>query len=1374
VFARSKIILFIVLLPLLSGCNPFSYGSESGLSASFAGLASDGAKVSADSKKIVLTWSAAVNPTGSVHYFIYGDAAFTELLDITDQTTWTFNDPVPGQSYVFGVRARDDAGMDTNLSLCVVHVDLNAPTFAGLASATATSSSKIQLTWSASPSSDVAGYNIYLSRDLVNAIDFTTNTQHFVTGLTASTAYNFVVRAMNSAGITDQNIVAKGATTLSYAVPDFSGVTSVSTMAGAAGLTSLTVDWTRAGGSVTGYQIYASTTSHGQDFLNANTPVGGNTANATVGPYIAGATTTTAVIDGLSANTTYYVSVRAFYWDGTNNYEETNTIEKSATTLATIPPPTPPVLISISPSAGQIGGGDGVVITGTGFIDGISKAVTIGGSSCAPMIVVSGTQITCTTTAHAAGTVDVVVTNGDGGSATLTNAWTYTATPPPVVSSIAPTSGAAVGGTAVTITGTGFTAGVTIKIGGSTCTGPVVGSSTSITCTTSSHAQGSTDIVVTNTDTQKGTLVNGFGYVAAPTITSMSPTVGALAGATTITLTGTNFRVGATITVGGSTCTSVIVSTATSARCSTPAHLAGAVSVVLTNNPDGQTATLINGFTYQGAPTVSSIIPAQGALAGGATMTISGSGFAVGSSVTVGATTCTSVVVVNTGSITCTIPAHTPGTVDVIVTNADNQFGSLNSSYIYRAAPTVTGISPSYGLSAGGTVLTITGTNFVNDLTFTSISVGGAVCVASAISATSITCTSGSRAAAAVDVQVINPDSQAGTLTLGFHYTSLPAPTVTSISPALGTTTGGTEVTIIGTGFNNSIVTLGTGGTGYSACNSLVIDSQTQLRCYPATHASGTVNVIVTNDDTQSATLTSAYQYLVLSHQGWSDVVGIGAITPVAGSALSSASAYVTLTWNAFNIAGGIISSYNIYRATSSGGQNYTSPLATGITTAAASYTDNSVVAGTTYYYVVRAVVSAVPLPTAQTYAEIKVIAPPDNMVLVHRWIANQEMCATLQRTADPNNNYRCAYTGPGSGGVYWDLGQSLFIDAYEMGCNFTPSRLGASAPGGGIGAIGDVYYDRSAASCYLKTAGATWRDQSDITLTVAQRGTLSSNQPGLPPLVNLTQAQANDTCSYSSVAGFAGTKRLLSHKEQLIMAAWAPTMPDATVTTIEAGTNLPVNGYCNTAFAAGLTYDNGDTPADLETLPSTNTFGVKSTRTGGTSTANCISRYGARDFVGNVWEWSTDQLASCTAGPTYTCTGSTSNVDTNNNDWATINFDGTVAPGAADVTAVSFAAQSFSASNFLVPLGLPMVTTVASSFDAMQIGGASGKFNSTKFHGNYFWVYFNNANGAPRARAAVAGGSADYGGGRYDLFLGNSPVDTFPNVGMRCMLPAD
>ena len=92
------------------------------------------------------------------------------------------------------------------------------------------------------------------------------------------------------------------------------------------------------------------------------------------------------------------------------------------------------------------------------------------------------------------------------------------------MSTISPTSGTTAGGTAVTITGTGFLAGATVRLGGTAATSVTVVSSTSITATTAAHAAGAVNVVVTNTDAQTGTLTNGYTYTTtnpAPTVSSI-------------------------------------------------------------------------------------------------------------------------------------------------------------------------------------------------------------------------------------------------------------------------------------------------------------------------------------------------------------------------------------------------------------------------------------------------------------------------------------------------------------------------------------------------------------------------------------------------------------------------------------------------------------------------------------------------------------------------------------------------------------------------------------------------------------------------------------------------------------------------------------
>src|SRR5262249_38155 len=85
------------------------------------------------------------------------------------------------------------------------------------------------------------------------------------------------------------------------------------------------------------------------------------------------------------------------------------------------------------------------------------------------------------------------------------------APPPPAVSSIAPTSGPATAGDAVTITGTDFQDGATVKIGGVAGTGGVFTGATSLGAATPALPAGSlNDVVVTNPDAQSSTLTHGW------------------------------------------------------------------------------------------------------------------------------------------------------------------------------------------------------------------------------------------------------------------------------------------------------------------------------------------------------------------------------------------------------------------------------------------------------------------------------------------------------------------------------------------------------------------------------------------------------------------------------------------------------------------------------------------------------------------------------------------------------------------------------------------------------------------------------------------------------------------------------------------------
>jgi photosystem II stability/assembly factor-like uncharacterized protein len=94
----------------------------------------------------------------------------------------------------------------------------------------------------------------------------------------------------------------------------------------------------------------------------------------------------------------------------------------------------------------------------------------------------------------------------------------------PTVSAISPSSGPASGGTAVTISGTGFATSATVTIGGTAATGVTVVSATQITATTPAHAAGASNVVVTNPDAQTGTCAGCFTYIdTIPSLTFSPP-----------------------------------------------------------------------------------------------------------------------------------------------------------------------------------------------------------------------------------------------------------------------------------------------------------------------------------------------------------------------------------------------------------------------------------------------------------------------------------------------------------------------------------------------------------------------------------------------------------------------------------------------------------------------------------------------------------------------------------------------------------------------------------------------------------------------------------------------------------------------------------
>ncbi len=341
------------------------------------------------------------------------------------------------------------------------------------------------------------------------------------------------------------------------------------------------------------------------------------------------------------------------------------------------------------------------------------------------------------------------------------------------------------------------------------------------------------------------------GVVPAPTVSSLTPLTGPTTGGTPVTLSGTGFLAGATVTVGGTAAT-VTALTSTTITAVTPAHAAGAASVVVTN-PGGLSATAPSSFTYQPpAPTVTSLTPLTGPTTGGTPVTLSGTGFLAGATVTVGGTAATVTALTGT-TITAVTPAHAAGAASVVVTNPGGLSATAPSSFTYQPpAPTVTSLTPLTGPTTGGTPVTLSGTGFLAGATVT---VGGTAATVTALTGTTITAVTPAHAAGAASVVVTNPGGLSATAPSSFTYQP-PAPTVTSLTPLTGPTTGGTPVTLSGTGFlAGATVTVGGTAATVTALTSTTITAVT-----PA-HAAGAASVVVTNPGGLSATAPSSFTY---------------------------------------------------------------------------------------------------------------------------------------------------------------------------------------------------------------------------------------------------------------------------------------------------------------------------------------------------------------------------------------------------------------------------------------------------------------------------------------------------------------------------------
>ena len=322
------------------------------------------------------------------------------------------------------------------------------------------------------------------------------------------------------------------------------------------------------------------------------------------------------------------------------------------------------------------------------------------------------------------------------------------------------------------------------------------------------------------------------------------------------------------------------------------------------------------------SPSIAKIAPTSGPASGGTNIQLSGTHFTNTTSVSFGPYTASNFTVDSDTQITVVSPpASKSGTVDVTVTTPGGTSATSSADqFSYIPLPVLSSITPTSGSINGGTQVTITGTGFTGA---TNVSFGPYTATNfTVVSDTQITVVSPpANSSGSVHVTVTTLGGTSATSSAD-QFSYIPLPVLSSISPTNGPISGGTQVTIIGTGFTGATsVSFGS----YTASNFTVVsDTQITVVSPPASN-SGTVDVTaITSGGTSATSSADQFSYVPLP--------AISGITPTSGSV--SGGTQVTITGTGFTGATSV--SFGSYTVT-----NFTVVSDTQITVISPPATDN-------------------------------------------------------------------------------------------------------------------------------------------------------------------------------------------------------------------------------------------------------------------------------------------------------------------------------------------------------------------------------------------------------------------------------------------------
>ena len=313
-----------------------------------------------------------------------------------------------------------------------------------------------------------------------------------------------------------------------------------------------------------------------------------------------------------------------------------------------------------------------------------------------------GTLSASQATTDSAGVSQVTISGASPGAAVVTaivqgnpeleNQTTVSFAPVPLVSGLSVHTGPAAGGTAVTISGSGFSGATAVYFGAQTATGVNVVSGTEIQAV-SPAGFGAVNVHVANQAVESGAAnADLFTYSGSsasnssgdalqpPAITGLSPSAGPVSGGTRVTVTGSGLTGATSVDFGSIPGSDLRVESDGTLRVTAPQGT-GTVNVRVIGRGGTSSAVTADLFRYLPAPTVTGVSPASGPLSGGIVVTVEGSGLTSVTQVNFDNVPGTGLHILAPDKLTVTVPAGTAqGRVDVTVTAACGTTATADAS----------------------------------------------------------------------------------------------------------------------------------------------------------------------------------------------------------------------------------------------------------------------------------------------------------------------------------------------------------------------------------------------------------------------------------------------------------------------------------------------------------------------------------------------------------------------------------------------------------------------------------------------------------------------------------------------------------------------